>query len=234
MLYNKNRGDIMNNKSDFKIELINRYRLEKAYYCFDFKKPVNLHFIEGQYSIFGLIDKDIKDRKQRAFSIASTNKESFIRVATRIVDSPSEYKNILLQIPIGEQLTMAIPRGKFILEEAYDAVFIAGGIGITPIRSILLSEKRNKRLRNDVLIYSELEWCYPFKPEFEKLSGLEIICAADVEPTQKIIIENANKYKNKAYYYISGSPGFVKGITALLNSNGILNAKIKFDIFTGY
>lgn len=175
----------MNNKSNLKIELIKRYRIKNDYYCFDFKKPINFSFIEGQYSIFGLIDKDIKGRNQRAFSIASTNEEPFIRFSTKIVDSPSDYKNILLQMSIGEQLFLTIPQGIFVLEEDYDGIFIAGGIGITPIRSILLSKKRNKNLRNDVLIYSELERCYPFTYELEKLSGLDIICTADVEPTKR-------------------------------------------------
>ncbi|OQX93271.1 MAG: hypothetical protein B6I17_03485 [Tenericutes bacterium 4572_104] len=59
----------MNNKSNLKIKLINRYRIKNDYYCFDFKKPINFNFIEGQYSIFGLIAKDIKGLNQRVFSI---------------------------------------------------------------------------------------------------------------------------------------------------------------------
>ncbi|MCK5732103.1 MAG: FAD-dependent oxidoreductase, partial [Tenericutes bacterium] len=134
----------------------------------------------------------------------------------------------------GEEILVTTPKGKFILEENFDAVFIAGGIGITPIRSILLSKERNNLKRHDVLIYSELEKCYPFSDELKKLPNLEIQYAADIKPTQKLIIDNAEKFNNTVFYYISGSPGFVNAISGLLKEHGVEQSHIRFDVFTGY
>lgn len=223
----------MGNAMEYTISLLKKEHLVNEYYSFDFKKPEGFSFKEGQYGVFGLVDKEIEGRKLRAFSMASTSEDDIVKVATRIVSSPSSYKEFLLKLEPGESVTMNAPRGEFVLDTSKKAIFIAGGIGITPIRSMILSNVSH-RTRNDVLIYSELEAAYPFKDELEKIDHLEIIYAADIEPTQKAIKKTSSLYLNNAYYYLSGSPGFVKGLTALLNEQGILNENIKFDVFTGY
>jgi len=224
----------LNNPSEYTIPLLKMEHLENEYYCFDFKKPEGFSFVEGQFGVFGIVGKEIEGRKLRAFSIASTSDEEVIKMATRIIEAPSSYKEKLLALQPGELVTMNAPRGEFVLDLSRDAIFIAGGIGITPIRSMILSKSRNVKTRKDVLIYSELQASYPFKEELENLSNLEIHYAADIEPTQKAIIEVAAMHLNDAYYYLSGSPGFVKGLTGLLTEHGIVTENIKFDVFTGY
>ncbi len=233
-MYNIRRGDTVSETSTYKMNLIHSEHLENEYYCFDFQKPEGYVFKEGQFCLFEIANKDIAGRSSRAFSIASTNDEGFIRVATRIVGECSDYKEALKTMSVGDEISVSEPKGKFVLEEDYNAVFIAGGIGITPIRSMLLSNQCRMSQRHDVLIYSELEKCYPFKDELEQLSNLEIEYAADIEPTQKLIIDNAKKYQNTVYYYISGSPGFVNGIRTLLTEQGITLDHIKHDLFVGY
>ncbi len=217
-----------------RISLVQSNKLENEYYCFDFEKPAGFTFVEGQFCVFELLNNNIEGRNSRVFSIASCSGEDNIRFATRIVDTPSEFKQALLKMQAGEEMLMTTPKGKFVLEKDYDGVFIAGGIGITPIRSMLLSKARNTRKRDDTLIYSELVECYPFKDDLEKLPGLKIIYACDIEPTQKAITDCTKKYQNNVFYYLSGSPGFVKGITGLLKENGITSDYIKFDVFVGY
>jgi len=234
ILYNIRRGDTMSETSTYKMNLIHSEHLANEYFCFDFQKPNGYVFKEGQFCLFEIINKNITGRTSRAFSIASTNDEQYIRVATRIVGKCSDYKEVLKTMAVGDEISMSEPKGKFCLEEDFDGVFIAGGIGITPIRSMLLSKERIQSKRNDVLIYSELEKCYPFKEELESLSYLEIQYAADIEPTQKLIIDNAKKYQNSVFYYVSGSPGFVNGIRSLLIEQGIQPDHIKNDLFVGY
>jgi len=216
------------------IKLISSKHLDNEYFCFDFEKPKDFLFKEGQYCLFELHNKDITGRKTRAFSIASTSDEAIVRIATRIVEKCSDYKIALKSMKKGDEISVSIPKGEFVLETSTNGVFIAGGIGITPIRSMLLSKSRNIPSRQDILIYSELEKCYPFKEELEILPNLVIQYAADIEPTQKLIISNAIKYKNTVFYYVSGSPGFVNGISKLLMDNGIKEERIRHDSFIGY
>lgn len=220
--------------NEYVIKMQKSTNLGKDYYGFDFAKPEGFTFSEGQFALFGLVGKEITGRKLRAFSLASTGEEPFIRVATKIVAAPSDFKAKLLEMKPGEELTMQGPLGMFTFSPEHQAVFIAGGIGITPIRSMLMCQARMSVARQDILIYSELESNYPFRAELEKLPGLEIHYAADVEPTQKIIVEIANKHKDKAFFYLSGSPGFVNGIQSLLEKQGVTDDCIRHDVFIGY
>jgi len=208
--------------------------MENEYYYFDFEKPEDFHFDEGQYGVFGFKDKEIEGRKFRAFSLASTDDENLIRIATRIPETPSDFKKNMLALKPGDEMTMNAPRGEFLYDSEHIAVFIAGGIGITPIRSMLLCKKRLEAHKHDVLIYSELQSCYPFKSEIEKIADVEIQYAADVEPTQKLIKDVASSHKQDSTFYLSGSPGFVNGIKALLESVGVNENQIRHDVFVGY
>ena len=224
----------MNKASNYNIKLVNRRHLEKDYYSFDFTKPEGFIFTEGQFGVFCHIGKEVEGRKLRAFSFASVNEEPFIRIATKIIETPSDFKQKLLDMPLGDEISLDAPLGEFVLNEGFDAIFIAGGIGTTPIRSMLFSKKRLQSKQNSTLIYSELDGNYPFKTEMDNLPGLELLYAADILPTQKAIIQTASKHHNEAYYYLSGSPGFCKGITALLQEHGISKERIKYDVFIGY
>ncbi len=224
----------MDKKPEYDIQLLRKQHIENDYYYFDFKKPEGFSFEEGQYAIFKIPDQPMEGRNTRAFSIASSNDEDFIRISTKIIKEPSDFKRILLNMPIGESIKMSEPKGNFTLEKDKKAIFIAGGIGITPIRSMVISNKRNNEKRDDVLIYSELDKCYPFKEEVSHFEGIEIRCAADIEPTQRLIKEAAEEFKNDVVYYLSGSPGFVNGLKKLLMDNNIEASNIKHDVFVGY
>ncbi|MBU1145790.1 MAG: FAD-dependent oxidoreductase [Firmicutes bacterium] len=219
---------------EYTIKLLKIEHLDKEYYSFDFSKPEGFEFVEGQFGVFTHVNKVMEGKPFRAFSIASTNEEPFLKIATKITSSPSEFKQRLLNLALGEEVILRAPMGDFKYDETQKAVFIAGGIGITPIRSIILSMKRLNENRLDTLIYSELESTYPFSSELESTKKLEVFYSADIEPTQKLITDTINIYQNKALYYLSGSPGFVKGITELLKVHGILETKIIYDVFVGY
>lgn len=224
----------MDNASLYTIKLIRKEHLENEYYSFDFEKPEGFHFEAGQYGVFGFKDKDVEGRKFRAFSLASTDQENMIRIATRVPELHSDFKDKMLSLEPGDLMTMNAPRGAFTYDDHQPAVFIAGGIGITPIRSMLLCKKRIEASLPDTLIYSELESCYPFRKEIETIDGLEIQYAADVAPTQALIRNVADAKANTCFYYLSGSPGFVNGITALLEEEGIDEDHIRHDVFVGY
>jgi ferredoxin-NADP reductase len=223
----------MSEMKTYQIKLIKQTHLMNEYYQFDFEKPEGFEFENGQYAIFAHVNKEVEGRKVRAFSIASSVEEDFIRVATRIVDKPSDFKQKLKDLKPGDVIQFNAPVGDFTLEKDTNHVFVAGGIGITPIRSMLLDIKL-KQSNDALLLYSEINEAYPFLEEFKALENLDIKLAHDIEPTQKIIKEAAEQYQNNAVYYLAGSPSFVSGISGQLISLGIDQSHIKFDKFTGY
>jgi len=204
------------------------------YYIFDFKIPKGITFKEGQYGVFVHVDKEIEGRKVRAFSIASSNNEDVFKIATKIIENPSDFKIKMRELKIGDTMTFNGPMGSFILKEDFHSVFIAGGIGITPIRGILKQIEELSYNKESVLIYSEPRNVYPFKEEFDNMYFLDKHYKNNVENTQEAIVLALDKYANKAYYYIAGSPRFVGGIKEQLMNNGIGEKNIKFDRFSGY
>ncbi len=204
------------------------------YFVFDFEKPQGINFNEGQYGVFMHVDKEIECRKVRAFSIASSNSEDIFKIATKITSEPSSFKSFMLELKPGDNMTYDGPMGSFTLEKETSAVFIAGGIGITPIRGILkLVSNSNLDVECD-LIYSEPRKIYPFKDEFDDMLFLNKHYASTVRGTKEDIFNVSLKFKDTAFYYLAGSPSFVSNVNDQLRENGISASRIKFDRFNGY
>ena len=101
-----------------------------------------LDYIAGQYAFFdiGGVYND-PEGPIRHFTISSSPTEDFIMISTRIRDTP--YKKRLSSLEENTKVKVRGPQGKFVLhdkqEEDYSktAVFLSGGIGVTPFRSII-------------------------------------------------------------------------------------------------
>jgi len=95
-------------------------------------------YTAGQYAFFdiGEVHSDPKG-PIRHFTISSSPTEDFIMITTRIRDTP--YKKRLSSLEESTIVKVRGPQGKFILHEDYSkpAVFLSGGIGVTPFRSMI-------------------------------------------------------------------------------------------------
>src|ERR671930_2392809 len=97
-----------------------------------------LNYKAGQYSILNLGTREDPKGPVRSFTIASSPTEKdFILISTRIRDTP--FKKKLATLEIGSLATISAPMGKFVLHDDYSkpAVFLSGGIGVTPFRSMI-------------------------------------------------------------------------------------------------
>lgn len=216
------------------LELKKVSRVGDDYYVFDFVKPEGITYKNGQYGAFMHVGKEIEGRKMRAFSFAASIDEDFFRIATKIIETPSDFKDKMRSLSPGETMTVDGPLGSFTLENDRKAVFIAGGIGITPIRSIL-TEISNGDYNHDVeLLYAEDRAIYPFSSEFDRMNKVNVHYIDSREETAKKITNMIGKYMNDAIYYMAGSPGFIKATKAHLEQGGILTKNIKYDQFNGY
>lgn len=97
-----------------------------------------LNYNAGQFAFFdiGQVYNDPKG-PIRHFTISSSPTENFIMFSTRIRDSP--YKKRLLTLEKGAKVKFRGPEGQFVLHQDYSkyTVFLSGGIGVTPFRSML-------------------------------------------------------------------------------------------------
>ena len=73
----------------------------------------------------------------KPFTVASAPTENVVRLTMRIGDNPSDFKKAMLELKQGMKVKMSGPVGSFYLKDNNPSLLIAGGIGITPFRSIL-------------------------------------------------------------------------------------------------
>jgi len=104
----------------------------------DDKQSSFLDYTAGQYAFFdiGGVYNDTRG-PIRHFTISSSPTEDFIMITTRIRDTP--YKKRLESLEKDVKVKVRGPQGKFVLHEDYSkpAVFLSGGIGVTPFRSMI-------------------------------------------------------------------------------------------------
>ncbi len=111
-------------------------------HSFLFETSEALNFQAGQYLQLTLPHGDVDDRGDtRWFTISSAPHERLLRITTRIARPSSSFKHALTGLAPGALAQAEGPAGDFTYrDEARPAVFIAGGIGITPFRSILADQ----------------------------------------------------------------------------------------------
>lgn len=206
-------------------------------FIFQPDQPVNWQ--AGQYLVYTLPHPSPDQRGvKRFFTIAAPPQEGDPRITTRITEPVSSFKTALNSMPIGGTIEATGPMGNFTLAEpAEQYIFIAGGIGITPFRAILLDlDQRDKQLPI-TLLYANRDQNIVFKDEFDELAQrhLEFNLNYVIDP-QKIdaaIIQNVSGWQ-QAQYYISGPEPMVKAIEQLLTGLGVSGDQMKRDYFPGY
>src|SRR5688500_6200843 len=141
--------------------------------AFRFSKPAGFAFKAGQAVTLSLIEPPAEaNSAQRIFSLASAPFEDELAIATRMRDG-SAYKRALKALPPGAGIKLKGPRGLMTLHEdrSRGAVFIAGGIGITPFMSMLRQAAHDGLAQPLYLLYSNRSPAdAPFLAELQKLA----------------------------------------------------------------
>lgn len=195
-----------------------------------------LRFEPGQYLEWTLPHKHTDSRgNRRMFSIASAPTEDVVMIGIRQYARSSSFKKALLAMQPGQKIRVARVSGGFTLPKKHDEplLFMAGGIGITPIRSMLKYLVDTGQKRNIVLIYvatKQEDLVYREVFDQAKAIGLKTLYATGILNAESI--KKAVPDLNKRTAYISGPDAMVtnyKGILRKLGAHGI-----RTDHFTGY
>ena len=120
-------------------KLIRREEVAEGTIAFHFEKPSGFNFKAGQFADVTLVDPPETDAEgnTRTFSIASPPFENELVFTTRMRDTA--FKRSLKKLPLTTEVKIGSAAGSFTLHKnpAKPAVFLAGGIGITPFLSIV-------------------------------------------------------------------------------------------------
>jgi ferredoxin-NADP reductase len=218
---------------------------------FFFTCDERVNHVAGQYLEWTLAHAHPDSRgMRRYFTISSSPTESDYILTTKFSEKSSSFKSALKALEPGQTLTAHHLEGEFVLPKDPDVpcVFIAGGIGVTPFRSMIKYMIDSKSKRPITLFCSNRTASdIVFKDLFdqaEKEFGLKTVYTiTDDIPTDwkgrtgfidaKMIEEEVPDYKQRIFY-ISGPEPMVEAFEKMIAEMGVADNNIKRDFFPGY
>jgi ferredoxin-NADP reductase len=211
--------------------------------AFRLSKPPGFRFTAGQAVDLALIDPPAQaNSTHRLLSLVSAPFEEELAVATRM-RAGSAFKRALKALPLNAKISVKGPLGVMTLHQdrSRAAVFIAGGIGITPFMSMLRQAAHDRLAQRLLLLYSnrrpedaaflaELQDLERRNENFRLLATMTDIDGWINEGTVKRFVGDAVA----PVYYLAGPPAMVDAMTAVLGRAGVSDEDVRSEEFYGY
>lgn len=229
-----------------KLTLTAKKEIAKGTMAFWFEKEKALTWKPGQHLHIVLPFLEFEDErgKMRPFSIASSPTEGgLLMFATRIRDT-SGFKQTLKDLEIGDTITGDNEAGgNFFLKTKKESpqVILAGGIGITPFRSIIKYDM-DKKIGNEIhLIFSNTNSeTTPFKEELDnwakenKRLTVTYVFSEKEGRIDRQKLEKLVRNIPSPDFLIAGPSSFVSSMEEILESMGVQEDKVATEKFSGY
>jgi ferredoxin-NADP reductase len=234
-------------------KLIRREEVAEGTMAFHFEKPSGFAFRAGQSADVTLTAPPETDAEgnTRTFSIASSPFENELMFTTRMRDTA--FKRSLKKVPLATEVQIGAAGGSFTLHKnpAKPAVLLAGGIGITPFRSMVRQADKDRLPHKLYLFYSNR------RPEdaafLDTLQALEttnpnfrLICTmtemsksrrewkGETALIDKEMLSRHLSILQGPIYYIAGPPTMVAAMHQTLGKAGVDEDDIRAEEFAGY
>lgn len=237
--------------ANFSLTLTKRMTVADGTELFAFKKPADFTFEAGQYVALMLSNLVAPDAKAgvRSLSISSAPCEDELYFTMR--KGESGFKQTMFSLKAGDTVAVTKAIGHFTMSHAADGlpiVFLVGGIGITPVRSILKQAEHNGDERSFTVLYSNrFQKDAAFHEELQNLSlkNLRYVttlsqetapCAESNEERGYICEAMVKKYVPDVagvWFYLVGAPAFIEAMEKMLSDMGVAKERQVCDPFTG-
>lgn len=235
------------------IRLVRRATVAEGTMAVWFSRPAGFRYRAGQSVLMTLINPPETDSMgdSRTFTLASAPGEAELMIATRTRNTA--FKRVLLTAPVGMRAQIDGPDGDMVLHEdpARPAVFLAGGIGITPFLSMAGAAASGRLPHRITLFYANR------RPEdaafLPELRGLEkanpsfrmITIMAEPEKSKqrwtgetghirRELLERHLPDVKSPVYYFAGPPAMSMAMQRMLADMGIGESSMRHEEFYGY
>ena len=236
-----------------KAKLTSRREIATGTMAFQFEKPPGFAYKAGQFGDITLANPPETDAEgnTRGFSLCSAPYEGDLMLATRMRDTA--FKRVLKTMAMGTEVSLDAPYGSLTLHDdaRVPAVFLSGGIGVTPVRSIVLQATHDKldhklilfdsnRRPEDAAFLDDLAAAAKVNPNFTLVGTMtEMDKSAEKWGGETGYVTKAMLAKHIAdfslpIYYLSGPKAMVAAMRKILDEAGVKDDKIRTEEFTGY
>lgn len=222
----------------FGLKLAEKENLVDNVWAFRFEPTTPLTWIAGQFIRVELPhDNPDAEGTKRWFTVSSAPYEGIVQITTRITDST--FKQALAALPVGDRLPLLEkPDGDFVWQDSgKPLVFIAGGIGVTPFRSILKQRAHEHLPLNVTLVYGNRTDAIVFKDEFDGYAAQDLefkLRYVTGEPLTAEKLAALVPELNSALVYLSGPEPMVEALGDQLRAAGLAAEQLKQDFFPNY
>lgn len=235
----------------YDVRLTGRRQVAEGTMEFFIEKPVGFQYRAGQFFdiILPAATGAEKSSHVHGFSFASAPYEPRIAAATRMRDTP--FKRAIGALPDGAPIKMEAVWGEFTLRKdaSVPVVYIIGGIGVTPVRSMVAQATHDKTAHKLTLIFANRSPAYaPFVDDFKEFAqenpNFTFVQTYTDTPSSDpadergrvdadMIARHVSDVK-APLYYMSGPPGMVRATREVLTAMGIDEDNIRTEEFDGY
>lgn len=185
----------------------------------------------------------------RTYSLSIAPNEHMYRISVKRVPNGLISSYLHEELKIGDSIEALDPAGIFISKESsrdIPMVLISGGIGVTPLLSMLYAESQ---IRNNIHFVQAVQnsIIQPFKKDIDCICSMKQIknttfFSNPIEEDKKGINYDEDGYVTKewirdnlplnAEFYFCGPPPFMKGIETSLLELGVDESRINFELFS--
>ncbi|MCK5706423.1 MAG: FAD-dependent oxidoreductase [Candidatus Aureabacteria bacterium] len=216
---------------------------------FRFRPKEKFNFLPGQF-LQVVFDEEERNNKKlnKYLSFSCAPDKDYIEVTKRI--STSDFSKRLCSLIEGDEVLIKGPMGNCVLDEGSNKIgFLTGGIGITPIIS-MLEYIDIKGLQTDVILFysNRIEQDIAFMEELNNWENNNknikvIYTVVDCEPKDKkcffgmidkdLVETHMSDYKDRIFF-VFGPPAMVTAMKNICNEVGCIENTVKTENFVGY
>lgn len=235
------------------LKLKQKIQISPDTWDFIFSLDKKFNYAPGQYMEWTLSHPRPDSRgERRYFTLASSPAENELRLGVKIADPSSSYKTTLMALDGSKEIVASQLAGDFTLPEdiSQKLVFVAGGIGITPYRSMIKHLLDTRQPRPIILISSNKKASdIIYTDVFDRAQNelgvkvVQTLTDKDSLPAdwrgrigridEALIVEEVPDFRQRTFY-LSGPHSLVTAFEEVLKSMGVKRSKIKTDYFPGF
>jgi glycine betaine catabolism B len=223
----------------YEMNFVRRIQEAEGIYSYVFALPKNFKFEAGQYMEWTVARNKTDSRgNRRYFTISSSPTESGVMFTVKEPPAKSSaFKQRLGQLKAGEIILASDLSGNFNLpkDKSKKLAFLAGGVGITPFRSMAKYLVDSGQTRDVALLYSASSPAeFSFQNLFKTASQAGVKAIYITGTLDEKRLSTMLPDFGQRTFYVSGPYGYVHAMENSLLRLGVASSKIITDYFPGY